>query len=145
MKLKKNLCSLSGWALCCCQSQFTLVTLLWLRENSATAKHNADMIFASKHSRHCGTRATPSGVWLAPFLCLQGDKTVKVVRVKQQPPVTVADLIAGAMYHLRVFSHELNSVTSQSITFKTNAGETPPGQVEPEFQPGGLLLVQVCQ
>ncbi|KAI9520137.1 hypothetical protein NQZ68_021856 [Dissostichus eleginoides] len=49
-----------------------------------------------------------------------GDKSVNVVPVKQ-PPITVADLIAGAMYHLRVYSHELNSVSSKSITFKTKA------------------------
>ncbi|XP_067359893.1 neurofascin homolog (chicken) a isoform X5 [Channa argus] len=50
---------------------------------------------------------------------LDSDKTVKVVPVKQQPPITVADLIAGAKYHLRVYSHELNSVSSKSVTFKT--------------------------
>uniref|UniRef100_A0A8C4IB94 Neural cell adhesion molecule L1 n=1 Tax=Dicentrarchus labrax TaxID=13489 RepID=A0A8C4IB94_DICLA len=38
-----------------------------------------------------------------------------------QPPITVADLIAGAKYHLRVYSHELNSVSSKSVTFKTKA------------------------
>ncbi|XP_051270871.1 neurofascin homolog (chicken) a isoform X4 [Dicentrarchus labrax] len=52
---------------------------------------------------------------------LDSDKTVKVVPVKQQPPITVADLIAGAKYHLRVYSHELNSVSSKSVTFKTKA------------------------
>ncbi|XP_029283400.1 neurofascin homolog (chicken) a isoform X4 [Cottoperca gobio] len=52
---------------------------------------------------------------------LDSNKTVKVVPVKQQPPVTVADLIAGAKYHLRVYSHELNSVSSKSVTFKTKA------------------------
>ncbi|KAJ4940520.1 hypothetical protein JOQ06_026818 [Pogonophryne albipinna] len=51
---------------------------------------------------------------------LDSDKAVNVVPVKQ-PPITVADLIAGAMYHLRVYSHELNSVSSKSITFKTKA------------------------
>ncbi|KAI4826877.1 hypothetical protein KUCAC02_030307 [Chaenocephalus aceratus] len=51
---------------------------------------------------------------------LDSDKSVNVVPVKQ-PPITVADLIAGAMYHLRVYSHELNSVSSKSITFKTKA------------------------
>lgn len=56
---------------------------------------------------------------------------MKLVRVKQQPPIKVADLIAGAKYHLRVYSHEHISITSQSVTFKTNAGETTPGQVEP--------------
>ncbi|XP_008294285.1 neurofascin homolog (chicken) a isoform X2 [Stegastes partitus] len=50
---------------------------------------------------------------------LDSDKTVKVVSVKQQPPITVADLIAGATYHLRVYSHELNSISSNSVTFKT--------------------------
>ncbi|XP_044068782.1 neurofascin homolog (chicken) a isoform X2 [Siniperca chuatsi] len=52
---------------------------------------------------------------------LDSNKTVKVVPVKQQPPITVADLIAGAKYHLRVYSHELNSVSSKSVTFKTKA------------------------
>uniref|UniRef100_A0A7N8X9Q2 Neural cell adhesion molecule L1 n=1 Tax=Mastacembelus armatus TaxID=205130 RepID=A0A7N8X9Q2_9TELE len=52
---------------------------------------------------------------------LDSDKTVKVVPVKQQPPIKVADLIAGAKYHLRVYSHELNSVSSKSVTFKTKA------------------------
>ncbi|XP_010776863.1 neurofascin homolog (chicken) a [Notothenia coriiceps] len=51
---------------------------------------------------------------------LDSDKSVNVVPVKQ-PPITVADLIAGAIYHLRVYSHELNSVSSKSITFKTKA------------------------
>lgn len=55
---------------------------------------------------------------------------MKVIPVNQQPPITVADLIAGAKYHLRVYSHELNSVSSEPVTFKTKAGETPPGQVE---------------
>lgn len=121
-----------GWALHCYQSQFTSVTLLSLRESILPAKYHDAVTFASKHSRYCGTKATPPGVWLATFLCLQGDKTVKVVPVKQQPPITVADLIAGTKYHLRVYSHELNSVSSKSVTFKTKAGETPPGQVEPE-------------
>uniref|UniRef100_A0A671V3B8 Neurofascin homolog (chicken) a n=1 Tax=Sparus aurata TaxID=8175 RepID=A0A671V3B8_SPAAU len=50
---------------------------------------------------------------------LESNKTVKVVAVKQQPPITVADLIAGATYSLRVYSHELNSVSSESVSFKT--------------------------
>ncbi|KAJ0023980.1 hypothetical protein NQD34_003879, partial [Periophthalmus magnuspinnatus] len=49
---------------------------------------------------------------------LDSDKTVKNVLVKQ-PPVTVADLAAGAMYHLRVYSHELNSISSPTYSFKT--------------------------
>ncbi|XP_050930688.1 neurofascin homolog (chicken) a isoform X27 [Lates calcarifer] len=52
---------------------------------------------------------------------LDSDKTVKVVPVKQQPPIKVADLIAGAKYHLRVYSHEHNSISSTSVTFKTKA------------------------
>ncbi|XP_034551040.1 neurofascin homolog (chicken) a [Notolabrus celidotus] len=47
------------------------------------------------------------------------DKTVKVILVKEQPPVRVPDLIAGSKYHLRVYSHELSSITSKSVTFKT--------------------------
>ncbi|TKS71165.1 Neurofascin Precursor [Collichthys lucidus] len=75
---------------------------------------------------------------------LDSDKTVKVVPVKQQPPITVADLIAGAKYHLRVYSHELNSVSSKSVTFKTKAGETPPGQVELGFQPAYIDEVDIA-
>ncbi|XP_065811485.1 neurofascin isoform X3 [Labrus bergylta] len=50
---------------------------------------------------------------------LDSDKSVKVVPMKQPPPVSVADLIMGATYHLRVYSHEFNSVSSKTITFKT--------------------------
>nr|XP_019959852.1 PREDICTED: neurofascin isoform X3 [Paralichthys olivaceus]XP_019959853.1 PREDICTED: neurofascin isoform X3 [Paralichthys olivaceus] len=52
---------------------------------------------------------------------LDSDKTVKVVPVNQQPPIRVADLIAGAAYRLRVYSHELNSISSNYFTFKTKA------------------------
>ncbi|KAF0035479.1 hypothetical protein F2P81_013237 [Scophthalmus maximus] len=52
---------------------------------------------------------------------LDSDKTVKVVQVNQQPPIRVADLIAGAKYHLRVYSHAFNSISSKYITFKTKA------------------------
>lgn len=112
---------------------------------SLPAKHCDAVTFASKHRLYYGskdthTHAHPPGVWLAPFLCLQGDKTVKVVPVNQQPPIAVADLIAGAKYHLRVYSHELNSISSKPLTFETKAGETAPGEVEPGFQPGGLSL-----
>uniref|UniRef100_A0A4W6E609 Neurofascin homolog (chicken) a n=1 Tax=Lates calcarifer TaxID=8187 RepID=A0A4W6E609_LATCA len=57
----------------------------------------------------------------SPHFTNEGDKTVKVVPVKQQPPIKVADLIAGAKYHLRVYSHEHNSISSTSVTFKTKA------------------------
>ncbi|XP_068598583.1 neurofascin homolog (chicken) a [Brachionichthys hirsutus] len=50
---------------------------------------------------------------------LDSEKTVKVIMVKQHPPITVADLSPGAEYHLRVYSHELHSISSQSVTFKT--------------------------
>ncbi|XP_029947226.1 neurofascin homolog (chicken) a isoform X2 [Salarias fasciatus] len=49
---------------------------------------------------------------------LDSDKTVTNVPVKQSP-ITVTDLIAGATYHLRVYSHELNGITSKNFTFKT--------------------------
>ncbi|XP_041835722.1 neurofascin homolog (chicken) a isoform X8 [Melanotaenia boesemani] len=52
---------------------------------------------------------------------LDSDDSVKNVSVTQQPPITVADLIAGAKYRLRVYSHELNSVSSKYVTFKTKA------------------------
>ncbi|XP_032369033.1 neurofascin homolog (chicken) a isoform X3 [Etheostoma spectabile] len=51
-------------------------------------------------------------------LTLDSNKTVKhVPRVK--PPITLVDLIAGAVYHLRVYSDDYNSVSSKSVTFKT--------------------------
>ncbi|XP_068451031.1 neurofascin homolog (chicken) a isoform X5 [Clinocottus analis] len=74
---------------------------------------------------------------------LDSDKSVKVVP-KQQAPVTVADLIAGAKYQLRVYSHELNSVSSKPFIFKTNPGEAPPGQVEPGFQPAYIDQVDIA-
>ncbi|XP_054641458.1 neurofascin homolog (chicken) a isoform X10 [Dunckerocampus dactyliophorus] len=51
---------------------------------------------------------------------LDSDKT-KIEQVTQQPPITVADLMAGAMYHLRVYSHEHSSVISDTVTFNTKA------------------------
>ncbi|XP_057702437.1 neurofascin homolog (chicken) a isoform X11 [Corythoichthys intestinalis] len=56
----------------------------------------------------------------SPFFANEGDKTLKTVPVTQ-PPITLTDLIAGAKYHLRVYSHELSSVTSKSVTFETKA------------------------
>lgn len=69
------------------------------------------------------------GVWLASLLCFQGNKTKKDVK-SQQPPINVVDLVPGVVYHLRVYSHLFNSVSSKSVTFKTKAGETTPGRVE---------------
>ncbi|KAM6928306.1 neurofascin homolog (chicken) a [Xenentodon cancila] len=51
-------------------------------------------------------------------LTLDSDNPVKVITVKQAPTM-VKDLIAGATYHLRVYSHELNSVSSPTIIFTT--------------------------
>ncbi|XP_043977376.1 neurofascin homolog (chicken) a isoform X9 [Gambusia affinis] len=51
---------------------------------------------------------------------LDSNKTVTVEEVKQ-PPVNLKALIAGEKYHLRVYSQELNSVSSKSVTFKTKA------------------------
>ncbi|XP_068170719.1 neurofascin homolog (chicken) a isoform X4 [Antennarius striatus] len=50
---------------------------------------------------------------------LDSEKPAKVITVTQHPPITVADLIAGTEYHLRVYSHELHTISSPSITFKT--------------------------
>ncbi|KAM7402785.1 hypothetical protein PAMP_017996 [Pampus punctatissimus] len=52
---------------------------------------------------------------------LDSDKMVKIEKVTQEPPFTVRDLIAGAKYHLRVYSQEINGVSSKSVTFKTKA------------------------
>lgn len=95
-------CALQTWSLCW--------STLWRRDLSCTQQ---PLLFS-----HSDT----SGVWLAPFLCLQGNKTVTVEEVKQ-PPVNLKALIAGEKYHLRVYSQELNSVSSKSVTFKTKAGE----------------------
>nr|XP_057934884.1 neurofascin homolog (chicken) a isoform X9 [Doryrhamphus excisus] len=56
----------------------------------------------------------------SPFFANEGDKTI-IEKVAQQPPITVADLMAGAMYHLRVYSHEHSSVSSNTVTFNTKA------------------------
>lgn len=63
---------------------------------------------------------------MASLLCLQGNKTKKIVKMNEQPPITVVDLIPGVVYHLRVYSHEFNSISSKPVTFKTKAGETTP-------------------
>lgn len=67
---------------------------------------------------------------------------MKVVPVKQQPPIMVADLIAGAKYHLRVYSHELNSVSSKFVIFKTKQGETSPGPVDPGLSVGTRMVCE---
>ena len=46
--------------------------------------------------------------------------------VKQQPPIKVGDLIEGAKYRLRVYSHEHHDISSESFTFETGTGETTP-------------------
>ncbi|XP_061687667.1 neurofascin homolog (chicken) a isoform X6 [Syngnathoides biaculeatus] len=50
-----------------------------------------------------------------------GNNTLKTVPVTQQPPISVKDLIPGAKYHLRVYSHEHGNVTSKSVIFETKA------------------------
>ncbi|CAL8341107.1 unnamed protein product [Lota lota] len=50
---------------------------------------------------------------------LDSNGTVKIVPVKQQPPIKVGDLIEGAKYRLRVYSHEHHGISSQSFTFET--------------------------
>uniref|UniRef100_A0A3B3B654 Neural cell adhesion molecule L1 n=1 Tax=Oryzias melastigma TaxID=30732 RepID=A0A3B3B654_ORYME len=60
----------------------------------------------------------------SPHFSNEGEKTKRVVKsvpVMQQPPVTVADLNASTTYHLRVYSHELTSISSTWVTFKTKA------------------------
>ncbi|XP_077582408.1 neurofascin homolog (chicken) a isoform X4 [Stigmatopora nigra] len=52
---------------------------------------------------------------------VDSDKTLKTVPVTHQPPFTLTDLIAGAKYHLRVYSYERRSVTSKSVTFEIKA------------------------
>uniref|UniRef100_A0A3P9Q6P6 Neural cell adhesion molecule L1 n=1 Tax=Poecilia reticulata TaxID=8081 RepID=A0A3P9Q6P6_POERE len=51
---------------------------------------------------------------------LDSNKTVTVEEGKQ-PPVNLKALIAGEKYHLKVYSQELNSISSKSVTFKTKA------------------------
>ncbi|XP_053725347.1 neurofascin homolog (chicken) a isoform X5 [Synchiropus splendidus] len=50
---------------------------------------------------------------------LDSDQSVTLFPVKQQPPITVLDLIAGAKYHLRVYAQEFESISSSTVTFKT--------------------------
>ncbi|KAM4581682.1 neurofascin homolog (chicken) a isoform 4-T4 [Fundulus diaphanus] len=51
---------------------------------------------------------------------LDSNKTVTVEEVKQ-PPINLRALIAGEKYRLRVYSQELNSVSSKFVIFKTKA------------------------
>ena len=62
--------------------------------------------------------------------------------VKQQPPIKVGDLIEGAKYRLRVYSHEHHDISSQSFTFETGTGETTPPAVPAPTGGGGLLSWQ---
>ncbi|XP_061687670.1 neurofascin homolog (chicken) a isoform X8 [Syngnathoides biaculeatus] len=57
----------------------------------------------------------------SPFFANEGNNTLKTVPVTQQPPISVKDLIPGAKYHLRVYSHEHGNVTSKSVIFETKA------------------------
>ncbi|KAM3621058.1 uncharacterized protein V6R79_005407 [Siganus canaliculatus] len=56
-----------------------------------------------------------------PLFTNEGDKTVTVVKVKEESLIRVKDLVAGAKYHVRVYSHEFNSITSKPVTFNTKA------------------------
>uniref|UniRef100_A0A669D9D7 Neurofascin homolog (chicken) a n=1 Tax=Oreochromis niloticus TaxID=8128 RepID=A0A669D9D7_ORENI len=51
---------------------------------------------------------------------LNSNNTKKDVK-SQQPPIIVVDLIPGVVYHLRVYSHLFNNVSSKQVTFKTKA------------------------
>uniref|UniRef100_A0A3P8N7P4 Neural cell adhesion molecule L1 n=1 Tax=Astatotilapia calliptera TaxID=8154 RepID=A0A3P8N7P4_ASTCA len=55
----------------------------------------------------------------SPHFTNEGEATTAVSL--QQPPINVVDLIPGVVYHLRVYSHLFNSVSSKSVTFKTKA------------------------
>ncbi|XP_057702428.1 neurofascin homolog (chicken) a isoform X3 [Corythoichthys intestinalis] len=80
-----------------------------------TVEHNSNYANVSwRHNFPAG-----SSEFVVEFT-LDSDKTLKTVPVTQ-PPITLTDLIAGAKYHLRVYSHELSSVTSKSVTFETKA------------------------
>ncbi|XP_061146772.1 neurofascin homolog (chicken) a isoform X4 [Syngnathus typhle] len=81
---------------------------------NVTVEHNSNYANVSwRHNFPAG-----SSEFVLEFT-LDRDKTMKTVPVSQQPPITVADLMAGAKYHLRVYSHELSNVTSKSVTFET--------------------------
>ncbi|XP_077428335.1 neurofascin homolog (chicken) a isoform X4 [Vanacampus margaritifer] len=81
-----------------------------------TVEHNSNYANVSwRHNFPAG-----SSEFVLEFT-LDSDKTMKTVPVTEQPPVKVADLIAGAKYHLRVYSNELSSVTSKSVTFETKS------------------------
>lgn len=48
------------------------------------------------------------------------------MHVTQQPPIKVGDLLEGARYRLRVYSHEHHGISSESYTFETSRGEAAP-------------------
>ncbi|XP_077386834.1 neurofascin homolog (chicken) a isoform X2 [Festucalex cinctus] len=83
---------------------------------NVTVEHNSNYANVSwRHNFPAG-----SSEFVLEFT-LDSDKTMKTVPVTEQPPIKVADLIAGAKYHLRVYSNELSSVTSKSVTFETKS------------------------
>ncbi|XP_064824032.1 neurofascin-like isoform X1 [Oncorhynchus masou masou] len=51
---------------------------------------------------------------------LDGNGSVSSVPVNQ-PPIKLAGLIEGAKYHLRVYSNEYHSISSNVVTFETSA------------------------
>ncbi|KAG7273378.1 hypothetical protein CRUP_026369 [Coryphaenoides rupestris] len=51
---------------------------------------------------------------------LDSNGTIKIVNVTQQPPIKVGDLMEGARYRLRVYSHEHHGISSESYTFETS-------------------------
>lgn len=57
------------------------------------------------------------------YVSFQGNGSKKSVLFKNEPPIKLAGLIAGAKYRLRVYSHEQPSVTSEYVTFETSGGE----------------------
>ena len=57
----------------------------------------------------------------------------------KHPPITLAGLIPGVKYRLRVYSREQPSITSEYVTFETSGGESWP-ETRPELGPNTLSL-----
>ncbi|XP_061687668.1 neurofascin homolog (chicken) a isoform X7 [Syngnathoides biaculeatus] len=83
---------------------------------NVTVEHNSNYINVGwRHS------FLPNSSEFVLEFTLDSNNTLKTVPVTQQPPISVKDLIPGAKYHLRVYSHEHGNVTSKSVIFETKA------------------------
>uniref|UniRef100_A0A8C7KJ89 Neurofascin homolog (chicken) a n=1 Tax=Oncorhynchus kisutch TaxID=8019 RepID=A0A8C7KJ89_ONCKI len=57
----------------------------------------------------------------SPHFTNEGKSTLPTHVPVNQPPIKLAGLIEGAKYHLRVYSNEYHSISSNVVTFETSA------------------------